>query len=482
MMDVTSVICLVSRRGPPTNPFQLNFSVFSSSLQWATGIALSVDPAQRQCMFMSYGQTYTFNITFSNSPLDGLQVIYNGTNVDTSKVPAGFGALINSQANCFGEGLGPPECVNGVQMVPSPVGPGFTLLTYVETHNLTISNGPASLRREWFLGKFSNESVVVPGSTLCLSTLSQSLLTDLNMVQARLRFNTFYTVQTVSKSNLFLVVFGSVGGAYSLFIQFGSVVISFMSIWMVISTKTQVVREKVVRSLTMSLSMRRPSLRGNKVMVHDESDLMEKGNGQDDADKEEIEFQRYLSQTSKNTNQNSKEIASTAASTVGGIGVIPVKPSNEIKASSTGSKIVAEMKMLSGRPYKGRGSGHMTSVHLQQLAALSQVHQLSSSPQPDAMAKEHLPSDSGTSSYLSVGSESSDRREVSHGGEGTVVSSAMPAGCESSDKTVVSHGEMDTESSTATPAVDVFEAARRSPSSVSMRSNKVVPAPAEDVN
>ncbi|GAX77174.1 hypothetical protein CEUSTIGMA_g4619.t1 [Chlamydomonas eustigma] len=291
------------------------------SVEWATGIALSVEPAQRQCMFMSYGQTYTFNITFSNSPLDGLQVIYNGTNVDTSKVPAGFGALINSQANCFGEGLGPPECVNGVQIVPSPVGPGFTLLTYVETHNLTISNGPASLRREWFLGKFSNESVVVPGSTPCLSTLSQSLLTDLNMVQARLRFNTFYTVQTVSKSNLFLVVFGSVGGAYSLFIQFGSVVISLMSIWIVISAKTQVIKEKVVRSLTLPLSMRRPSLRGNKVMVHDESDLMEKGNGHDDADKEEIEFQRYLSQTSKNTNQNSKEIASTAASTVGGIGV-----------------------------------------------------------------------------------------------------------------------------------------------------------------
>ena len=43
--------------------------------------------------------------------------------------------------------------------------------------------GPASLRREWFLGKFSNESTVVPGSTPCSDSLSQSLLSSPTTVQ-----------------------------------------------------------------------------------------------------------------------------------------------------------------------------------------------------------------------------------------------------------------------------------------------------------
>ena len=44
------------------------------SLQWATPVALSVDPGQTGCLFLPYNQQYVFNITFSNSPLDGLQV------------------------------------------------------------------------------------------------------------------------------------------------------------------------------------------------------------------------------------------------------------------------------------------------------------------------------------------------------------------------------------------------------------------------
>ena len=43
-------------------------------MQWATPIALSVDPSQTSCMLLGYNQQYVFNITFSNSPLDGLQV------------------------------------------------------------------------------------------------------------------------------------------------------------------------------------------------------------------------------------------------------------------------------------------------------------------------------------------------------------------------------------------------------------------------
>ena len=44
------------------------------TVKWATSVALNVDSTQTSCMFLPYGGTYVFNITFSNSPLDGLQV------------------------------------------------------------------------------------------------------------------------------------------------------------------------------------------------------------------------------------------------------------------------------------------------------------------------------------------------------------------------------------------------------------------------
>ena len=80
-----------------------------------------------------------------------------------SSLPVMQFIVIASEANCFGLGLGPPVCNSGVMTVNSPVGPGFTLVTYVETQNTSVSSGPATLRREWFLGKFSNESTIVPG-------------------------------------------------------------------------------------------------------------------------------------------------------------------------------------------------------------------------------------------------------------------------------------------------------------------------------
>ncbi|GAX72610.1 hypothetical protein CEUSTIGMA_g66.t1 [Chlamydomonas eustigma] len=232
------------------------------SVQWATPVALSVDSAQTQCMFLAYQQSYIFNITFSNSPLDGLQMIYNSTNVADS-VPAGFGALVASETNCFGLGLGPPSCNSGMMFMPSPIGPGFTLLTYVETHNTTVSSGPSALRREWFLGKFTNDTGVVPGSTPCLDSLPNNLLNDPHMVQARLRYNTFYTVQTISRDNILLVLFGSVGGAYSLFLQFGGWLIGLCSMWVIISLKTKTIVKRLTRSGRIESELRRGSLAAN---------------------------------------------------------------------------------------------------------------------------------------------------------------------------------------------------------------------------
>ena len=62
----------------------------------------------------------------------------------------------------------------------------------------------------------------------------------------------YYTVQQISKPNPFLVLFGAVGGAWALFIQFGSIMIALTAIWVVLSSKTKVVTEIIVRKLTMS--------------------------------------------------------------------------------------------------------------------------------------------------------------------------------------------------------------------------------------
>jgi hypothetical protein len=232
-----------------------------------------------------------------------------------------------------------------------------------------------------------------------------------------------------------------------------------MSIWMIVSSKTQVVREKVLRSLTMSMSMRRPIMRGGKVVVHDEDDLMEKGKGQVSADEEEKDFQRYISQTSKNRiAPHISKASATATAAVEG-DEIPVKPlqiqSKEIKASPGDSKIVADMKTLS-ESY-GCVSSHMTGINLEQLAALSQVETVEN-PQlkvESAAIKEHPMSNSGNSSYLSVGSESSVMRMTTH---------------------PFNHASNESLAKPAVETVHRLAAAMRPHSSPSIRSNKVVPA------
>lgn len=193
------------------------------SVAYGTSVALNIDPAQQSCIFLPYQAAYYINITYSTSPLDGLSIIWNGTHVDPS-LPKGFGAQVNSQTNCVTPGG--PSCVGGIMNLKTPIGPGFNLLTYVQTYNYTAtgdySNGQN--RKEWFVGKFSNESTPIPGSTPCL-TAYPFLASSTDYVQSTLRQNTLYTVQTISKDSLFLVIFGTVGGAYSLFLQFGAILL-----------------------------------------------------------------------------------------------------------------------------------------------------------------------------------------------------------------------------------------------------------------
>ena len=120
------------------------------SVAFATSVALKIDPPQQSCIFLPYKSSIVINITYSTSPLDGLSVIWNASNVDPS-VPVGFGAQVDSETNCVTPGS--PSCNGGIFMLKTPIGPGFNLLTYVETLNYTAtgkySNGQN--RKEWFV-------------------------------------------------------------------------------------------------------------------------------------------------------------------------------------------------------------------------------------------------------------------------------------------------------------------------------------------
>jgi hypothetical protein len=212
------------------------------SVAFATNVALSIDPAQTSCIFLPYQASYVINITYSTSPLDGLSVIWNGSNVDPT-VPKGFGAQVNSQTNCYTPGH--PSCDGGIFNMKTPIGPGFSLVTFVQTLNSTAKGAYANGqdRKEWFVGKFSNESKPISGSTPCLSTYP-FLANNSDFVQSTLRQNTLYTVQTISRDSLFLVIFGTVGGAYSLFLQFGALLLILITF--LISVHEKRVAEKRV--------------------------------------------------------------------------------------------------------------------------------------------------------------------------------------------------------------------------------------------
>ena len=68
------------------------------------------------------------------------------------------------------------------------------------------------------------------------------------------------------------MLFGAVGGAWALFLQFGSIMIALATVWIVISSKTQIVKEKIVRSLTMSTTQGKVSPEAKQARQDEEED------------------------------------------------------------------------------------------------------------------------------------------------------------------------------------------------------------------
>eukprot|EP00798_Chlamydomonas_sp_ICE-L_P031053 gene31053-7147_t len=181
---------------------------------WTYGV--TVIPYQMSCFRLQFGESAIINVTYSTNPEDGLDVIYNGS-ATPADFPPLFGLYLTSRAACR---VGEPTCNEGAMPMSPPIGPGINFLDLVETTNHTQS-GFGHFRREWFVSRVDKDVSVTEG--VCLEAHPE--LANPVYVQSSLRLAASYTEQDIFYQSLFLVVMGSVGGAYSLFLQIGALLL-----------------------------------------------------------------------------------------------------------------------------------------------------------------------------------------------------------------------------------------------------------------
>ena len=136
-----------------------------------------MDPAESVCTYVPFGNHSSLQVAYSNSPKDGISVIYQkpppglgnasllpSWSLPATDVPSGFGLEVESLIACTGQVL--DSCTDGVQILMSPVEAGLTLLFYVETTN-TSATGKGAFRREYYPTLVNSEEEIVPVSTTC---------------------------------------------------------------------------------------------------------------------------------------------------------------------------------------------------------------------------------------------------------------------------------------------------------------------------
>ena len=196
---------------------------------------------QSACTFLSPGDYFELQTSFSNSPNDGVSFLYipgpsagmtlPATSAPVSIVPNGFGAEIESYIVC-GPGtnatlLGVP-CIDGSLQLLSPIQSGVTLLFLVETSNASAS-GRGIFRREWYPTQVSTDGAIIQAATTCNVS---SLSLNSSWVQGRVRLTAQWATVQVHRDSLWLVVWGAVGGAMALFFQVGGIVLGLVGIAM----------------------------------------------------------------------------------------------------------------------------------------------------------------------------------------------------------------------------------------------------------
>jgi len=241
------------RRQPPTvtattewtigaGPFPMPWTCIARSGCWyqnqlsaqaTLGVSERVPGEQRgACTFVPFNATATALVAFSTSPSEGISVLYDpATAADT--LGLGYGVSAVSVARCPG---GARDCVF---VVGAEMGPGTSLLNFVDTTNATARGGAAH-RLEWFPLALNEEGGVKARTTpACEAAVAAALTPEEagRLVQCRLRMNSFYNAVTVEKDAFWLFIFASAGGAYGVFVQAGALVLTAVSVLALLRAK-----------------------------------------------------------------------------------------------------------------------------------------------------------------------------------------------------------------------------------------------------
>jgi hypothetical protein len=175
-----------------------------------------VAAAQQSCFYLTQGQEYTVNFTFTQDPHAGLILAWNASSNSTST--PGSGVTVRADTNC-------PSCPGGVFSLWTPALGGTYLANLIETTNETSKEAP--FRREWFL-TYVSDGIGLQSWAPCWGNISAA--DRASHTQASIRImSAWYQVQ-VSKPTQWLQLLGNAGGGASVSMTIGGILVSAIQV------------------------------------------------------------------------------------------------------------------------------------------------------------------------------------------------------------------------------------------------------------
>jgi hypothetical protein len=175
-----------------------------------------VAAAQQSCFYLTQGQEYTINFTFTQDPHAGLIMAWNASS-NSSSTP-GAGVTVRADTNC-------PSCPGGVFSLWTPALGGTYLANLIETTNGTSSEAP--FRREWFLTHVSEGSGLQPWAP-CWGTIAAA--DRGSTTQASIRIMSAWYSVNISKPAQWLQLLGNAGGGASVSMTIGGLLVAAIQV------------------------------------------------------------------------------------------------------------------------------------------------------------------------------------------------------------------------------------------------------------
>jgi hypothetical protein len=177
-----------------------------------------VAAAQQSCFYLTQGQEYTVNFTFTQDPHAGLILAWVAA--DNSSSAPGSGVTVRADTNC-------PSCPGGVFSLWTPALGGTYLANLIDTHNDTSKEAP--FRREWFL-TYVSEGTGLQSWAPCWGNISAA--DRANYTQANIRIMSAWYNVTIQHQDSWLQLLGTIGGAVSVCLSGGGLVLMVLEfIW-----------------------------------------------------------------------------------------------------------------------------------------------------------------------------------------------------------------------------------------------------------